>query len=54
MPFDVESALAKVLEREMRLARDLERLKQELETRYDYSAKVLYHVIDDINYGFID
>jgi len=36
------------------MARDSERLKQELETRYDYSAKILYKQIDDINYGFID
>jgi Ca2+-binding EF-hand superfamily protein len=54
LPFEVEQALAKLVGRELKLARDNESLKQELETRYDYNTGVLYHEVDDINYGFVD
>lgn len=54
LPFEVEQALAKLLGRELKLAKDSENLKQELESRYDYNGDVLYGTIDDINYGFID
>jgi Ca2+-binding EF-hand superfamily protein len=50
----VERLLAKLIQKELKLARDAERLKQELAARYDYNVDRLYKEVDDINYGYID
>ena len=54
LPFDVERLLAKLIQKELKLAKEAERLKQELASRYDYSIERLYKEVDDINYGYID
>lgn len=46
--------LAKLLQRELKLAREAERIKQELASRYDYGLEKLYKDVDDINYGYVD
>jgi Ca2+-binding EF-hand superfamily protein len=54
LPFEVERLLAKLIQKELKLSRDAERLKQELAARYDYNVDRLYKEVDDINYGYID
>lgn len=46
--------MAKLLQKEFRLARESERLKQELTARYDFKVEHLYKEVDDINYNYID
>lgn len=38
----------------MKLARESERLKEELASRYDYGLDKLFKDVDDINYNYID
>jgi hypothetical protein len=54
LPFEVERLLAKLLQKEIKLAKDSERLKQELASRYDYSLDHLFKEVDDWNYKYID
>ncbi|CDW85848.1 ef hand family protein [Stylonychia lemnae] len=54
LPFDVERLLAKLVQKELKLARDAERIKQELASRYDYSLDRLFKDVDDINYNYVD
>jgi len=54
LPFEVERLLAKLIQKELKHARESERMKQELASRYDYSLDRLYKDVDDINYGYID
>lgn len=54
LPFDVERLLAKLLQKELKLSRDSERLKQELAARYDYNLDHLFKEVDDWNYKYID
>jgi len=54
LPFDVERLLAKLIQKELKLARDAERLKQELAARYDFNLDRLFKDVDDINYNYVD
>ena len=54
MPFEVERLLAKLLQSELKLARESERMKQELAARYDYNLVHLFKCVDDINYNYVD
>jgi len=54
LPFEVEQQLARLFSKELKLAREGERLKQELAARYDYSLDHLFKEIDDWNYNYID
>lgn len=38
----------------MKLARESERLKEELASRYDYNLERLFKDVDDINYNYVD
>lgn len=54
LPHDVERLLARLLQKELRLAREVELLKQQLASRYDYSLEILFKSVDDWNYKYID
>eukprot|EP00347_Sterkiella_histriomuscorum_P020122 403339023 len=54
LPFDVEKLLATLIFKELKLAREQERLKLALSTRYDYELRGLFKEVDDINYNYID
>jgi len=54
LPFDVERLLAKLIQKEIKLAKDSERLKQELASRYDCNYELLFKEVDDINYKYVD
>jgi Ca2+-binding EF-hand superfamily protein len=54
LPFDVERLLAKLISKELKLARDNEKIKQDLASRYDCNYEQLYKFIDDWNYNYID
>ena len=43
-----------MLYKELRLAKEIELLKQQLASRYDYSLEVLFKSVDDWNYKYID
>ena len=53
LPYDIEHAMLAVLEHELILQRNIERLKYELETRCDYSPQKAFHSVDRCNTGFI-
>lgn len=42
------------MQKEFKLARDSERLKQELSARYDYNLDHIFKDVDDWNYKYID
>jgi len=46
--------LAKLVQKELKLARDAERIKQELAARYDFNLDRLFKDVDDINYNYVD
>jgi len=54
LPGDIEAGLASLLEREIDLQRRLERLKDALSARYDFSMNGAFRAIDRYNDGFID
>ena len=54
LPYDVERLLTRLLFKEMKLARELELLKQQLAARYDFSLEALFKAIDDWNYKYVD
>jgi hypothetical protein len=54
LPFDVERALAKLIHKELNLARNQEAIKQELASRYDFNVERLFREVDDWNYKFVD
>ena len=42
------------MQKELKLARESERLKQELAARYDYAPDALFKDVDDININYVD
>ena len=54
LPYDVERCLTKLLQKELALAGQVEMLKQDLATSYDFSLDSCYKNLDDCNFGFID
>ncbi len=54
LPFEVEQQYVKLLQRELKLHGDMEKLKQELAARYDYNLEHLFKVVDDWNYKYVD
>jgi hypothetical protein len=44
----------KLLQRELKLHGDMEKLKQELAARYDYNLEHLFKEVDDWNYKYVD
>lgn len=54
LPFDVERALAKLVHKEIKLAKRQEQVKQELNSRYDFDLERLFREVDDWNYKYID
>lgn len=54
MPFECEQAMTKLIVKELKLHGDMERLKEEIASRYDYSVDSLYKEVDDWNYNYID
>jgi Ca2+-binding EF-hand superfamily protein len=54
LPFEVERLLTRLLQKELNLAKEGERMKQELAASYDYSLDRLFSDVDDINYKYID
>jgi Ca2+-binding EF-hand superfamily protein len=50
----VERLLAKLMQKELKMARETERMRQELASRYDYGVDCLFKEIDDWNYKYID
>lgn len=53
LPYDIEHALLCVLEQELLLQRQLECLKHELESRFDYTPHNAFHSVDRHGDGFI-
>jgi len=54
LPLEVEKLLSKLVLKELKLARDIEQMKQSLACRYDYSLDLLFRAIDDWNYKYVD
>lgn len=54
LPFDVERALAIVIEKEIIFFREQERLKADLVTRFDFSMQGMFREIDDWCYKYVD
>ena len=54
LPVEVEKHLLIVLTKELKLAADQEKLKQELAARYDCDIRGLFKEVDDINYNYVD
>jgi len=54
LALDVEQSLAKLVQRELKLHGDMEKLKEELAARYDFSIEHLFREVDDWNYKYID
>jgi Ca2+-binding EF-hand superfamily protein len=54
LPYDIERAVLDVLEKEIDLARRLDLLKRELESRYDFSSLAAYRSVDRYNDGRIN
>lgn len=54
LPFEVERSLAKLIQKELKLARKQEVIKQEISSRYDYDLERLFKEVDDWNYKYID
>ena len=54
LPYDVERAMTKLVQRELAMAGQVEMLKQDLATAYDFNLENCYRSIDDCNFGFID
>lgn len=54
LPYDVERLLARLIHKELKLAKEDESLKQQLACRYDYSLDLLFKSVDDWNYKYID
>ena len=54
LPYDVENNLLKLIAGELRMARESERLKQDLAKRYDYNLNYIFKEVDDINLNHID
>ena len=50
----MERLLAKLIHKELKLAKEEEQLKQQLASRYDYSLDMLFKSVDDWNYKYID
>ena len=50
----MERALAKLLQKELTVARKQEAIKQEMSSRYDYNREKLFKEVDDWNYKYID
>ena len=46
--------MTRLIFKELKLAKDLEILKQQLASRYDYSLEIMFRSIDDWNYKYID
>ena len=54
LPHDVERLLTRLLSKELKLARDVETLKQQVACRYDYNLESLFKAVDDWNYKYVD
>ena len=54
LPVNMEVALVNVIQQELRVFKQLERLTYDLERRPDYSPLVVYRTIDRLNEGRID
>jgi hypothetical protein len=54
LPVTMEVALANVVQQELRVLKQLEKLTYDLERRPDYSALSVYRCIDRMNEGRID
>ena len=51
---EVEKNVAKLIIQEIKLHKQSERLKQELESALDFTENAVFSLIDDWSYGFID
>ena len=54
LPVNMEVALVNVIQQELRVFKQLERLTYDLERRPDYSPLIVYRTIDRLNEGRID
>jgi len=54
LPPIVEKELTILLEKEIRYHNRVERLKQELQRRYDFTPRAAYECVDTLRYGAID
>ena len=54
LPYDVERNLTLLFEKELHLIKEVEQLKSEVITRFDFSVKGMFNEIDDWNYKYID
>lgn len=42
------------MQKELKLAREAEKIKEELASRYDFNIERLFKDVDDINYNYVD
>lgn len=54
LPYDVERALAIVIEKEIIFFREQEQLKADLVTRFDFTMQNMFKEIDDWCYKYLD
>jgi hypothetical protein len=54
LPVNMEVALTNVIQQELRVLKQLEKLTYDLERRPDYSPLIVYRTIDRLNEGRID
>ena len=54
LSYDVERLLSRLIFKELKLANEIEQIKQQLASRYDYSLDLLFKNVDDWNYKYID
>jgi len=53
LPYDVEYSLAKLLDRELELGRNIQLILSELSYRYDFNALDLFGCLDNYKLGFL-
>jgi len=51
---NVEYELSRLIVKEIQMHNRVEKIKQELTLKYDYSPKDAYTAIDDFNLGWVD
>ena len=53
LPYDVEYSLAKLLDRELDLVRNIQKILLDLSYRYDFNSFDLFNILDNYNMNFI-
>ena len=54
LPYEVERLLATIIEKELRLYKECERIKADIVSRFDFTMQSMFREIDDWSYKYID